>query len=139
MLIALIKVLLTVCTTLFVEKNLISEIDRLVILLREVTIDTTITNAPVGTHTVASSNDAGILGALLLPVVFTQFIPSALTCSVSEVTIDTTITNAPVGTLTVAISNDAGILGNDRTDTLPVFLVSVVVLSVASGLPVSKV
>ncbi len=34
MLIALIKVLLTVCTTLFVEKNLISEIDRLVTLLR---------------------------------------------------------------------------------------------------------
>ncbi|CAC9539534.1 hypothetical protein, partial [uncultured Gammaproteobacteria bacterium] len=28
----------------------------------EVTIDTTITNAPVGTHTVAISNDAGILG-----------------------------------------------------------------------------
>jgi hypothetical protein len=28
----------------------------------EVTIDTTITNAPVGTHNVAISNDAGILG-----------------------------------------------------------------------------
>jgi hypothetical protein len=29
----------------------------------EVTIDTTITNAPVGTHTVAISNDTGILAS----------------------------------------------------------------------------
>jgi hypothetical protein len=57
------------------------------------TLDTSAPSIPTGTHTVAISNDTGIIKvtassavvhALLLPVVTTQSVPLALTCHLAN-------------------------------------------------------